>query len=202
MQSLRPSAASKTGRGCLLLFGLFWTAFSVFWTIMARKGGGGLMWLFGLPFILIGVGLLASALWRTIAAVRVGPPKISISKAILCPGETFGVIYEQSFRTPVDLYDSKVELVFRESATYTQGTDTRTDTYEQVLESFDGPAGHFAAGQTARQDGSMTIPETGMHTFIAQNNKLQWFVRVNVDVQGWPNMIEEYELTVSPERWL
>jgi hypothetical protein len=54
------------------LFGIPWTAFAVFWTTMAawgvgQAGGGqGPVWafpLFGVPFILIGVGMLSSPLW-------------------------------------------------------------------------------------------------------------------------------------------
>ncbi|GIX05578.1 MAG: hypothetical protein KatS3mg114_1447 [Planctomycetaceae bacterium] len=55
----------------MALFGIPWTAFAVFWTVMAgsmvwRSESPGPIWLFplfGLPFILIGLGMLASP-WR------------------------------------------------------------------------------------------------------------------------------------------
>lgn len=60
----------------IVLFGIPWTAFSVFWVYMASVGlwsglgssgpGGIMQWLFplfGVPFILIGLGLLSSPFW-------------------------------------------------------------------------------------------------------------------------------------------
>lgn len=59
------------------LFGIPWTAFSLFWTTMAFAGttnGGNdiglpaVFALFGLPFILVGIGLLSSPLWAYYSA--------------------------------------------------------------------------------------------------------------------------------------
>lgn len=68
----------------MVLFGIPWTAFAVFWTTMAFVGTRGLKgddpmstgfrWffpLFGVPFILIGVGLLSSPWWGRRRAERV-----------------------------------------------------------------------------------------------------------------------------------
>jgi hypothetical protein len=200
MRSIRTSTDSSRGRGCILLFALFWLAFSLLWTFLAWRGGGGFGWLFGVPFIAIGLLLFVGSLWRTFAAVRVAPPKISMSKTRLRPGESFNVAYVQRFRLPTVLQDCRIELVFRESATYTQGTDTRTDTHELVEGFFDGPVGQFEAGAEVRRDGTLQIPADAMHTFEARNNKLQWFVRVHVDIQEWPDMVEMFDLTVLPER--
>jgi len=52
------------GSGCLMGFGLFWLTFSLFWESIAIKAaltqGGGAwgMVLFGIPFVLIGLGLV------------------------------------------------------------------------------------------------------------------------------------------------
>ena len=202
MRSLRASPASRAGRNCLLLFAGFWTAFSLFWTYMAWRSDSGLMWLFGVPFIVIGIMLIVFSLWRTVSGIKVAPPQVSVSKTQLRPGEKFSVSYIQRFRLPTTLQDCRVQLVFQESATYTQGTDTRTDTHDEVVSFFEGPAGHFEAGSEARRDGTFQIPVDAMHSFESQNNKLQWLVRVHVDVQEWPDMIEVYDLTVLPERSL
>ncbi len=68
----------------LVLFGIPWTAFAVFWTTMAFVGtrsmkgndpmATGSRWffpLFGVPFILIGIGMLSSPWWGRRKAARV-----------------------------------------------------------------------------------------------------------------------------------
>ncbi|MGD8848470.1 MAG: hypothetical protein PVF18_02030 [Anaerolineales bacterium] len=200
MRSMRASSESRKGRGCTLIFAVFWLAFSLLWTFLAWRGSGGLGWLFGVPFIAIGLLLVVGGLWRSFAALRVAPPQISMSKTQLRPGESFTVAYHQRFRLPTLLQDCRVELVFRESATYTQGTDTRTDTHEKIEAFFEGPVGQFDAGAEVRKDGTLQIPIDAMHSFEALHNKLNWFVRVHVDIQEWPDMVELFDLTVIPER--
>lgn len=64
------------GSWALVLFGIPWTGFAVFWTTMAFVGtqsmkgddpmSNGFRWffpLFGVPFILIGLGMLSSPWW-------------------------------------------------------------------------------------------------------------------------------------------
>jgi len=199
MQQLRESADSRRGRGCLVLFSLIWIAFSLFWTIAAWRSGGGAMALFGLPFIAVGLLLLVGSYWRRIAGVRIGAPRLSASKTTLRPGEGFLVRYEQKFRTPVDVLDSRVELLFRETATYRRGTNTYTEVHEETPDFFEAPVGHFESGHTTQSEGRMAIPADAMHSFKATNNKLQWLLRVVVNVQGWPDVKDEFELTILAE---
>ncbi len=200
MQRLRSSPSTHIGRGCILGFALFWLGFSVLWTVLAWKSGAGTGALFGLPFIIIGIAMIVGAFWRTIARVKIAPPSIHVSKERVRIGENFTVTYEQSFRMPSEVLDSKVELVFRESATYQQGTDTRTDRHEEVIDFFESPVKRFEGGEKSHVSGTFKIPRDAMHTFNQPKNKLQWFVRVDVDVQGWPDMREEFEIQVLPER--
>jgi hypothetical protein len=199
MQQLRESVESKQGRGCLVLFSILWLSFSLFWTFTAWKSGAGIMALFGLPFIAIGVFLLVGGFWRRIAGVRIGKPKLTASKTTLQPNETFSVRYEQTFRLPVDILDSRVELIFRETATYRRGTDTYTEVHEEVHDFFEAPIGHFNAGQATQSEGRMTVPRDAMHSFKGTHNKLQWLMRVLVNAQDWPDVKDEYELTVLAE---
>jgi hypothetical protein len=62
----------------IVLFGIPWTAFAIFWVAMASLGAGKanapgpffLFPLFGVPFILIGVGMLTSPFWMRRSARR------------------------------------------------------------------------------------------------------------------------------------
>ena len=61
----------------VVLFGIPWTAFSVFWVVAASgfkvpnfDHGFGFFPLFGLPFVLIGLGMLSSPYWLSRMAAR------------------------------------------------------------------------------------------------------------------------------------
>jgi hypothetical protein len=60
------------------LFGIPWTAFAIFWTVVAawgtsKAGDAGFFWafpLFGLPFIAIGFGMLSGPIWAYRKALK------------------------------------------------------------------------------------------------------------------------------------
>jgi hypothetical protein len=72
--------ASHLGRASwpLVIFGIFWTAFSVFWVVAAGAGTWRnstpgpfkLFPLFGVPFVLIGIGMLTSPIWMRKKAAK------------------------------------------------------------------------------------------------------------------------------------
>jgi hypothetical protein len=166
---------------------------------MAWRGGGA-MALFGLPFIAIGVFLLIGGMWRKIAGVKIAPPVLEVSNPNPYLGETIRVRWALRFRVKTMLHEGRVELVFRESASYTQGTDTRTDTHESVKEFFELPIGEMVAGQVVQGQTDYTIPADGMHSFHAENNRLEWLLRVRMNASEWPDLEEEYALDVKPEK--
>ncbi|MHC4253542.1 MAG: hypothetical protein ACYS9X_30860 [Planctomycetota bacterium] len=64
----------------MVLFGLPWTAFAVFWMLAASgfvfeaeeaSGPGAIFALFGLPFVLVGLGMLSSPFWMIRKARRI-----------------------------------------------------------------------------------------------------------------------------------
>ncbi len=57
----RPCASAKPKpQGFLIVFALIWCCFALFWTVMASALGG-IMGLFGLPFICVGIWLIYSS---------------------------------------------------------------------------------------------------------------------------------------------
>lgn len=98
-ESIIAAAEGKTGKGnaALKLFAVFWTAFSVFWTVGASAAGG-LFGLFGVPFILIGIGQLRSAgfIRRKIQVAVTG------KRVIFRCGRQIGAVYYE------DLGDAKI----------------------------------------------------------------------------------------------
>lgn len=98
-----------------------------------------------------------------------------------------------------------IQLIGEESATYTRGTDTVTDTetfYEHDLVADASQGGqedpHRAAANDAYGEVMLTIPLETMHSFEAEHNKIVWKLRVKAEVPRFPDPKDEYPLTVLP----
>jgi hypothetical protein len=123
----------------MVLFGIPWTAFAVFWVAMASgamfmgaPGGIGGFFacfpLFGLPFVAIGIGMLSSPYWMRRKARRTCYA-LTDRRAILWEAGTFGSVEVRSYR-PAELNricrtehaDGNGDLVFEEIVTV--GTDS------------------------------------------------------------------------------
>ena len=154
---------------------------------------------FCLPVILLVGG---GGIWfgiRKYSHSRLGKPDILISKDELRVGESFSVQFAHTFANDITLEELKVQLVYRETATYQQGTNTRTVTYEDVIEEYELPAGDYRAGHMVAENYTMRIPPDGMHTLRVRRNQIQWFVRVKAGIPKLPDFVETFELTVIPE---
>jgi hypothetical protein len=82
-----------------------------------------------------------------------------------------------------------------EKATYRRGTDTHTDTHEFSSESVVDVS--HAAG-IARGTGTIRIPRDAMHSFTAGHNKIVWTLVVAGTIVRWPDIDDEFEITVEP----
>jgi len=92
----------------------------------------------------------------------------------------------------------KLRVVFegREEATYRRGTSTSTDT--QVFAEipiFETSEREFLAQGSAR----VIVPPRLMHTFESSNNKVLWRLRVRGEIPRWPDVDDEYPITVLPQ---
>lgn len=154
---------------------------------------------FCVPAIFIGGGLLIWFAIRKYAHSRLGKPDILISKDELRVGESFDVQFAHTFANDITLEELKIQLVYRETATYQQGTNTRTVVYEDVVEEYELPAGNYRAGHMVSDNYNMRIPPDGMHTLRVRRNLIQWFVRIKAGIPKLPDYVETFELTVIPE---
>ncbi|RME75126.1 MAG: hypothetical protein D6784_08560 [Chloroflexi bacterium] len=184
----------------LIVFGLFFAGFAVVWMLMAWLSGGGIVFaLFGIPFVVIGLVMIAIGAMQFVARARVGTPTITVSSDTLRVGERFTCHVEHTFKSNVNAGRILLQLVQRETARYRRGTDTYTVTHEDIAAEFDLPARAYRRGETLYDDRTLQIPRQGMHTFKAINNQIQWFVRMKIEVTGWPDVVQEKELVVLPE---
>lgn len=108
-----PGRMARQG-GCLVAFGIPWTLFAVFWTVMASGiggavsggfsgrsvGPGALFGLFGLPFIVIGIGLLTAPLWMARKAQRT-VYAVTDKRAIILEGGFGGSFSVRSLAPPL-----------------------------------------------------------------------------------------------------
>lgn len=153
-----------------------------------------------LPFIAVGLGLFIYALVRHYSRALFGKPEIIISQETLRLGESFNVSLRHTFKRDVLLDHITLQYLFRETATYQQGTDTRTVTHNEIIENHELPGGQYRTGQFIQQAYDLQIPADGMHTLVVERNKLQWFIRLEAGISNLPDFVEEYELTVLPQR--
>lgn len=153
-----------------------------------------------LLFAAAGVGLIASGLRLAVGRMRVGAADMSISSTRLRVGEELSVSYRQEWKRATEVNRVVCQLVLRETVCYSRGTDTVVDTYDNVIQQVESPGRHFASGEIIENRYALRIPETGMHTFRPSgDNRIEWFVRVCVDISRSPDITQEYEITVLPE---
>lgn len=150
-------------------------------------------------FMLIGLAVIGYAATVYYSRARVGKPEVIISNMSPRVGETFTVNFMHTFKRDVAIGKIEVELMFRETATYQQGTDTRTVTHNELIDLRELPGGEYRAGQMVQDSYTMQIPPDGMHTLKVRRNQLQWFVIVTATIANLPDYVDEYELTVLPE---
>lgn len=137
-----PARYARSSIG-LVIFGIPWTAFSIFWVAMAAKGvssmkggmGGMIAWLFplfGVPFVLIGLGMLSSPWWARRRAARTAYV-ITDRRAILFEGGWRGGLNVRSFE-PASLRgelqrkqhaDGSGDLIFQENVRRDSDGDRR-----------------------------------------------------------------------------
>jgi hypothetical protein len=93
----------------------------------------------------------------------------------------------------------RVTLVCEESATYKQGTDTRTEK-RCVYRADVCRAADFAIDKDRAWEarGELAVPGTAMHSFKADHNEVRWELVVEAELAGLPKYKQEYSLVVRP----
>lgn len=155
--------------------------------------------LFSTLMIIGGLWLLGSNLYSWYTHSRVGTPEVTLSKTAVSVGEQFTFSILNTFKQNVTLNSFMIHLIFKETATYQQGTNTRTVTHEEIVDSFEGVGGSFSQGSFLSEEVTFTIPADGMHSLNVPRNKLQWLVRVEMDIPRLKKFEESYEIKVEPQ---
>jgi hypothetical protein len=183
----------------ILFFCLFWNGIvSVFvYQMISGFRSGHPEWclaLFLIPFELVGIGTFVAVIYQFLALFN---PRfeVTIEPGNLYPGSD-GQLYWTVRGRAGRIGNLSIKLIGREEATYRRGTKTSTDKkafFEKEL---------ICTGQLQEiSDGQVrfSIPQETMHSFESDNNKIVWLVQLHGDIARWPDVSQEYKITILPK---
>lgn len=197
---LKPSASGWVKVLVVLGIALFWNGIvSVFLyeVIQSYRNDNPDIFLtvFLIPFVLIGLALTCGVFYQLLALAN---PKFRLTLSEASPrlGQKVNLQWKSSGSLK-RLDKLTIKLEGRECATYRRGTDSVTDHATFHLESLfetDLPSEN-ASGSIHIQ-----IPPSLMHTFHGDNNKIEWRLLIEGPIRRWPDVDEDYPLTVRPAK--
>jgi hypothetical protein len=205
VQQFRSDPAAWARVGVFFVAGLIFLAVSLPWVLAGWSSRGlSLFAVFGIPFVLVGAGMVGWSLW--VAAIRplvvghyLDPAEIALSKDMLRVGEAFTVRYRQAVRRDLRINQVTVQLLMTESARYRRGTDDYTVTHHHIVQEFTSEGRRLYARDQLAEDRELRIPRDAMHSFGSDHNRLEWVVRIAVDLPTAPNVLEVREIMVLPQ---
>lgn len=183
----------------IIIMTLFWNGIvSVFVIIgLTQDDFPFFVWLFLIPFILIGLYLIYKVFRQTLTWIMGGESIVEVSEEPLHFGQTADIYVKHKGEKKIQ--EVQVKIVCQEWVRYRQGTDTRTEqrpVYEAIL--FE-QAGFLMSGRGDWQQSlPATIPVDAMHTFKAGNNAIKWHIAVLVKLAEAPDFTLEFPLRVVP----
>jgi hypothetical protein len=197
---LRPAQGRLGKLIVITVVAVFWNGIT--WTILLMaiipdlRDGDWFSWLpllFLSLFALIGLGLIGATLHQLLA---LGNPRLrlTVNRQTLRPGQELTLEWECS-GDPARISTLTIALEGRESATYTRGTDTTTETkvFARMTLATMEDAAAMLSGRTR-----LMLPPDSVPTFSAPHNKLEWFITVRGSIPRWPDISDDYAVTVLP----
>jgi hypothetical protein len=197
---LAPRLSPRAKFAAVVLIALFWDGILSFFVVGAagdlRRGDAN--WfevLFMLPFVVIGLGLIAFAGYQFLNMLN-PRPTLDLSRATVRLGGSAELRW--SFTGQAGrIREFTVTLRGTEEATYRKGTDTCTNKntfYEMELYRTSDSL-EIASGQIG-----FVVPQDTMHSFEADNNKIVWSVDIYGRIDRWPDVKESFKIAVVPAR--
>lgn len=190
--------AKKSGRVWAVIgLGFVFLAAMVF---LRMEGYGSIqstiIWLAIIGFIIFFAISGGRQMWTN---YRVGKPNVMLSKQTAVLGDRITVNLDNTFKRDVTLEQLTIKLIFREAATYQQGTDTRTVTHDHVIAQHEKLGGNYQGGSFLSEQVEFQIPRDGMHTLKVRRNTLRWLVEIEMHIPKAPNFKQAYEIEVLPQ---
>lgn len=151
--------------------------------------------LFLAVFFLIGIAVLLFAIYSTL---QIWNPRTIVvcSQRNLYPGSEFEISWLHQGNA-ASISELSIHLEGSESATYRQGTTTRTDksiflkqTIVQTKERTEIDSGFSLA----------RLPEETMHSFESGRNSISWQIQVHGKIRFWPDINDTFAITIYPPK--
>lgn len=181
---------------------LFWNgivAVMVTWAVRGHLDGHPDWFLtcFVMPFLVVGLGLIAYFFRRLLLTTGIGPTILEVSDHPIQPGRKYQIFLSQAGRLKFESLE--VLLVCEEEATYRHGTDTRTETrrvYAQPILQRERFEVHRGLPFTAECE--WALPVGAMHSFKSPHNEISWRLLVRGRLSGWPGFERSFRIIVCP----
>lgn len=196
--TLKRDRSNLFGCGFLLVFAAIWNGIvgTVFFGMLSEgefSSGDLFPLLFMIPFVLVGLGVIALLVYMFLALFNPRPELTLTPGAIPLGGTaTLGWRFDGN---PSRISKLTISVCGEEKATYRRGTSSVTDTSvfaKIVLVETEAPV-DMAAGEV-----QFTIPEFTAPSFEASNNKIIWQIKVHGDIRRWPDISKEFPIQVVP----
>jgi len=154
---------------------------------------GWFLTLFSVPFVLVGVILLALPVYFFLKLFN-PRPTLRLSKAEIPVGETAELTWRFWGRYH-RLHRLRINLEGREEATYQSSDDTATA--REVFATI--PLIDTTKPQEIRWGKvRVSVPALAVPTFSAPHNRIAWAIHVYGEIRRWPDVDEEFEFNVLP----
>ena len=135
---------------------------------------------------------------QLIKLTGVGPTSIELSNYPLKPGASCKLFLSQTGR--VRLQALEVELICEEQVTYNQGTDIRTETAVVFANRLMRQRGvSLTIGNPFEAELEFQLPDSAIHSFKSNNNRIQWKIVVTAKAKNWPHLMRTFRILVFPD---
>ena len=184
-----------------LMVMLLWVGVSLFgmiYTLVTADGTADILLglLFGLIFCGAAFAFLPWFIHRYHTAFDIGSTTLEISNHPICPGRKYRVVMMQS--GPAIDVPSSVGVVCTEVARYRQGTDTLTNRREVFRLPLLSKTWNVPKGEVESADFFLELPIGVMHSFLAENNQIHWWLVVDFTMADGTVIRRESPLVVIP----
>lgn len=195
---LKPAASPLGKFIAIFIFAGIWNGVVFFLAGESLQSFGQGDWfaaLFAVPFILVGILLLALAAYFFLGTFN-PRPELTLSKLRVALGDQ--VALDWKFTGKVSrITELVVFLEGREEATYRRGTDTHTDKHTFFRKEIKRTS---SAYEIPKGRATVSLPVDTMPSFGANNNKILWYLKIQGVIARWPDVDEEYQIEVVPSK--